>query len=138
MAFGIVTKITERDACSKLFNQEQELTVVNVDDVKVSKRKENHYYCFVDFRMKDGTEFGVSYSFYKEDGVFKCGTSSKLYHLMKGFLDLNPLTCKGLTFDKSDIDDALLNKKFLASAIVQSVGGKNYPYIICKKVIENE
>ena len=88
-----------------------------------------------DFDCYD-TECGES--FYLEDGKFKCGTSSKLYNLMKGFLDLNPLTCVGLTFDKSDIDETLLNKKFIASAFVQSVGGKNYPYIVCEKVIEND
>ena len=57
---------------------------------------------------------------------------------MKGFLNLNELDCVGLTFDKSDIDATLKDKKFIASAIVQSVGGKNYPYIVCEKVIEDE
>lgn len=88
-----------------------------------------------DFEMEDGTQFGASYSFYR-DNEFKCGTSSKLYHLLEGFLDLNPLTDIGLTFNEPDIRETLLGKKFIASAIVQSVGGKNYPYIICEKVIE--
>ena len=136
MAINILKKITEQDACSLLMKQEQELHVVNVDDIKESTRKENQYYCYIDFEMKDGTQFGASYSFYLQDGVFKCGTSSKLYYLLKGFLDLNPLTDVGLTFDKADIAETILNKRFLASAIVQSVGGKNYPYIVCNKVIE--
>ena len=136
MAINILKKITEQDACSLLMKQEQELHVVNVDDIKESTRKENQYYCYIDFEMKDGTQFGASYSFYLEDGVFKCGTSSKLFYLMKGFLNLNPLTDVGLTFDKNDIAETILNKRFLASAIVQSVGGKNYPYIVCNKVIE--
>lgn len=136
MAINILKKITEQDACSLLMKQEQELHVGNVDDIKESTRKENQYYCYIDFEMKDGTQFGASYSFYLEDGVFKCGTSSKLFYLMKGFLNLNPLTDVGLTFDKNDIAETILNKRFLASAIVQSVGGKNYPYIVCNKVIE--
>lgn len=135
MAIEVLKKINEKDACSILIKKEQELSVVRIDNVKESTRKENQYYLYVDFEMEDGTQFGVSYSFYLEDGLFKCGTSSKLYHLLKGFLDLNPLTDIGLTFNKSDIDETLTNKKFLASAIVQSVGGKNYPYIICEKVI---
>ena len=142
MAINVLKKITEKDACSILMKKQQELTVVNIDEIKESTRKENQYYCYVDFEMEDGTQFGASYSFYLEDEfatpssvLFSCGTSSKLYYLLKGFLDLNPLTDVGLTFQKTDIDDILLNKKFIASAIVQSVGGKNYPYIVCEKVI---
>ena len=138
MAISVLKKISEKDACAILMNQEQELHVVNIDEIKESTRKENQYYCYIDFEMKDGTQFGASYSFYGEDGLFKCGTSSKLYYLLKGFLDLNPLTDIGLTFDKADIDATLKDKKFIASAIVQSVGGKNYPYIVCNKVIQNE
>lgn len=136
MAIEVLKKITEKDACSILLNEKQELVVINIGDIKESTRKENQYYLYVDFEMKNGTQFGVSYSFYLEDGLFKCGTSSKLYHLLKGFLDLNPLTDVGLTFNESDIAETLENKKFLASAFVQSVGGKNYPYLVCKKVIE--
>ena len=116
--------------------KQQQLLVVNVDEIKPSTRKENQYYVYVDFEMEDLTQFGASYSFYLEDGKFKCGTSSKLYYLLKGFLDLNPLTDVGLTFTKDDIAEMLENKLFLASAIVQNVGGKNYPYIVCEKVIE--
>lgn len=138
MAINVLKKINEKDACSILMKNKQELCVVNIDEIKGSTRKENQYYCYVDFEMKDGTQFGASYSFYQEDGMFKCGTSSKLFHLMKGFLNLNELDCVGLTFDKSDISETLKDKKFMASAIVQSVGGKNYPYIICEKVIGND
>lgn len=137
MAIEVLKKITEKDACGILMKNKQELVVVNVDDIKESTRKENQYYCYVDFEMENGTQFGASYSFYLEDGLFKCGTSSKLFYLMKGFLNLNELECVGLTFKKSDISETLLNKKFLASAIVQSVGGKNYPYIVCEKVVGN-
>ena len=136
MAISVLKKINEKDACSILMKEKQEVSIVNVDEIKPSTRKENQYYCYIDFEMKDGTQFGASYSFYLQDGVFKCGTSSKLYYLLKGFLDLNPLTDVGLTFDKADIDATLLNKKFIASVSVQSVGGKNYPYLVCEKVIE--
>ena len=136
MAIEVLKKITEKDACSILMKKQQQLLVVNVDEIKPSTRKENQYYVYVDFEMEDLTQFGASYSFYLEDGKFKCGTSSKLYYLLKGFLDLNPLTDVGLTFTKDDIAEMLENKLFLASAIVQNVGGKNYPYIVCEKVIE--
>ena len=136
MAIKISKKITEYDACSILLKEKQELFVVNVGDIKPSKDKENQYYFYVDYEMKDGTTFGVSYSFYLEDGLFKCGTLSKLFNLMKGLLDSNPLTDKTLDFKDGDIAETILNKKFLASAIVQTVGGKNYPYIVLEKVIE--
>ena len=136
MAIEVLKKITEKDACSILMKDKQQLSVVDIGEIKESTMKENQYYCYVDFEMNDGTQFGVSYSFYLQDGLFKCGTSSKLYYLLKGFLDLNPLTDVGLTFDESDIAEILENKKFIASVIVQSVGGKNYPYLVCEKVIE--
>lgn len=138
MAINVLKKISEKDACSILLKEKQELIVVNVDSIKESTRKENQYYCYVDFEMEDGTQFGASYSFYCDGDLFKCGTSSKLFYLMKGFLGLNPLTDVGLTFDESDIAETILNKKFVASVIVQSVGGKNYPYIVCEKVIDND
>ena len=136
MAFRISKKIKEYDACSILLKEKQELFVFNVGDIKPSKDKENQYYCYVDYEMKDGTKFGVSYSFYLQDGFFKCGTSSKLFNLLKCLLNSNPLTDDSLDFKKDDIVETLLNKKFLASAIVQNVGGKNYPYIVLEKVIE--
>lgn len=136
MAIEVLKKITEKDACGILMKDKQQLSVVDIGEIKESTMKENQYYCYVDFEMNDGTQFGVSYSFYLQDGLFKCGTSSKLYYLLKGFLDLNPLTDVGLTFDESDIAEILENKKFIASVIVQSVGGKNYPYLVCEKVIE--
>lgn len=138
MAFNVLKKITEKDACSILMKEKQKLLIYNIGEIKKSTRKENQYYCFIDFEMMDGTKFGASYSFYLQDGLFKCGTSSKLYNLLKGFLDLNPLNDVGLTFNESDIDATLKNKVFLASAMVQSVGGKNYPFIVCEKVIEND
>ena len=64
MAISVLKKITEKDACSILLKKEQELTVVNIDEIKPSTRKENQYYCYIDFEMKDGTQFGASYSFY--------------------------------------------------------------------------
>ena len=135
MAISVLKKITEKDACSILMKQKQQLSVVNIGEIKPSTRKENQYYFYVDFEMEDGTQFGASYSFYGENGMFKCGTSSKLFCLMKGFLNLNELDCVGLTFDESDIADTLDNQLFIASAVVQSVGGKNYPFIVCEKVI---
>lgn len=136
MVIKILKKINEKEACSLLMKEEQVLSIINIDEIKESTRKENQYYFYVDYEMEDGVQFGVSYTFSSENGLFKCRTSSKLYFLLKGFLDLNPLTDVELTFNESDITETLLNKKFIASSIIQSVGGKNYPYIICKKVIE--
>lgn len=141
MAMKISKKITEYDACSILLKEKQELFVVNVSEIKKStkeKAKENQYYCHIDYEMKDGTQFGVSYTFYLEDGLFKCGTLSKLFNLMKCLLDSNPLTDKTLDFKDGDIAETILNKRFVASAVVQNIGGKNYPYIVLEKVIAND
>lgn len=129
-------KINEKEACSILMKKPQELKIFNIGNVKPSKRKQNQYYCFIDYKLGDDKTFGISYSFYLKDGEYECSSSSKLYNLMKGFLDLNPLSTVGLTFNADDIRETLLNKVFLASVKIESVGGKNYPYITCEKVIE--
>ena len=81
MAISVLKKITEKDACSILMKNKQEVCIVNVDEIKESTRKENQYYCYVDFEMKDGTQFGASYSFYLEDEgsatIYKC---AKLFY----------------------------------------------------------
>ena len=130
-------KITEKDACSILMKEPQQLQIFNIGDVKPSKRKQNQYYCFVDYKLGDDKTFGISYSFYLNDsGEYECSSSSKLYNLMRGFLNLNPFSTVGLSFDAEDIRETLLNKVFLASVKIESVGGKNYPYITCDKVIK--
>lgn len=139
MAIKISKKISEHDACNILLKEKQELLVFNVSEIKKStkeKARENQYYCHIDYKMKDGTKFGVSYTFYLIGDMFKCGTSSKLFNLMKGLLDSNPLTDDDMEFEKNDIAETLLNKKFVASAIVQNIGGKNHPYIVLEKVVE--
>ncbi len=138
MAIEIIkkNKINEKEACKMLMENPQTLYIYNVGDVRPSTRKENQYYCYVDFRMEDGTFFGISYSFNSKNGKFECGTSSKLYALMSGFLQLNPFTSNGLSFDAHDISETLLNHEFLASVKFESIGGRNYPYITCERVIE--
>ena len=72
MAIEISKKITEKDACSILLKEKQELLVVNVSEIKKStkeKAKENQYYCHIDYEMEDHTKFGVSYTFYLVDDV---------------------------------------------------------------------
>lgn len=138
MAIEISKKITEKDACGILLKEKQELLVVNVSEIKKSTKGNddgNKYYFHIDYKMEDGTKFGVSYTIYLVDGVFKCGTLSKFFNLMKGLLDSNPLTDDDMKFKEDDIAETILNKKFLASAIVQNIGGKNYPYIVLEKVI---
>ena len=51
MAINVLKKINEKDACSILMKEKQELFVVNVDEIKPSTRRENQYYCYVDFEI---------------------------------------------------------------------------------------
>ena len=103
--------------------------------IKPSKRKAGQFYCFIDFRMSDGTTFGISYSFNRNNDKYFCGTSSKLYNLLSGFLDVNPLITNGLSFEDGDIEKVLLNKEFISSVKIVNIGGNNYPYIVCESVI---
>ena len=44
MAISVLKKINEKDACSILMKEKQEVSIVNVDEIKPSTRKENQYY----------------------------------------------------------------------------------------------
>lgn len=129
-------KIKEQEACERLYEDPQGLKIFNVSPIRPSKRNDRQFYCFVDFKMDDGTTFGISYSFYFKNGKFTCGASSKLYNLMSGFMDLNPLTTKALSFDDvKDIEEVLLGKEFYPSIKIENIGSNSYPYIICEMII---
>ena len=137
MAFKIENKIHEKDAVEKIFNQPCTLQVVGVDEIKASERWENQFYMYIKYAFEDGTRFDASYSFYmNNDGTYKCTSSSKLYALLKTFLHLNPLRNKKVDFEYDDICELLENKKFIATAVVQSIGRNNQLYIVAKDVIE--
>ena len=138
MAFKIETKIKEKDAVEKLYNNPTTLQVVGVDEIKKSEKWENQFYFYVKYAFEDGTRFDASYSFYKNHcgGGYKCTSSSKLYALLKTFLHLNPLTDKKVDFEYNDVCELLENKKFVATAVVQTIGGNNQLYIVAKDVIE--
>ena len=130
-------KIKEHEACEILYNNPQELHIYNVGKIMPSQRRAGQYYCFVDFRMEDGTTFGISYSFNRNNDKYFCGASSKLYNLMGGFMGLNPLNDTAFKFeDVDDIEQVLLHKLFFASIKIVNIGGKAYPYIVCERVIE--
>ena len=78
MAFVINNKITEKEAMEKIYEKPTMLHVVNVGDIKKSDRYENQYYFYGDYEFEDGTKFGASYTFYKDNnGTYKCSNSSK-------------------------------------------------------------
>ena len=130
-------KIKEHEACEILYNNPQELHIYNVGKIMPSQRRAGQYYCFVDFRMQDGTTFGISYSFNRNNDKYFCGASSKLYNLMGGFMDLNPLNDTAFTFeDVDDLKDVLIDTEFMPSIKIVNVGGKAYPYIVCVRVID--
>ena len=64
MVIKILKKINEKEACSLLMKEEQVLSIINIDEIKESTRKENQYYFYVDYEMEDGVQFGVSYFFF--------------------------------------------------------------------------
>lgn len=129
-------KIKEQEACEILYDNPQILRIFNISPIRPSKRRNGQFYCFVDFKMGDGTIFGISYSFNFKNGKYVCGASSKLYALMMGFMDINLLTTKALSFDDiGDIKDILDGKEFIPSIKLENIGGNIRPYIICEEVI---
>ena len=137
MVFNIKRQINEKDAVERIYKNPTTLNVVGMDDIKPSDTYENQYYFHVKYQFEDGTRFDASYSFYKtNDGKYTCTSSSKLYALLKTFLHLNPLYDKSVDFEYNDVYELLENKKFVATAIVQTIGSNNHLYIVAKDVIE--
>ena len=86
--------------------------------------------------MENGYKFGISYTFdMVSDDEFECTTYSKLFVLIKSFLDIDEDKCSGINFGKKDIHNILLKKEFIATAEFRDVYGKSIPYIIVKKVL---
>ena len=143
MAFKIVNKqesnknkkIKEHEACEILYENPQHVKIFNVGKIMPSQRKAGQFYCYVDYELEDGRTFGISYSFNRNGRGYFCGVSSKLYNLLSGFLDLNPLSATGLFFEDGDIEEALLNKEFIPSIKFANIGGNVYPFIISDGVI---
>ncbi len=144
MAFKIINKqesnknkkIKEHEACRILYENPQYVRIFNVSKIRPSQKRAEQFYCYVDYELEDGRTFGISYSFNRNGGGYFCGVSSKLYNLLSGFLDLNPLTANGLAFEDGDIEEALLNKEFFPSIKIANIGGNAYPYIVCERVID--
>lgn len=85
--------------------------------------------------MKDGLKFGISYTFdLIEADEFECKSYSKLFVLVKDFLEIDEKTCEGIRFSKNDLHNVLLKKEFLATVEFRETYGKTVPYIIVKKV----
>ena len=78
MALEFISGLTEAEFYDMLSKEPQKLRVVNVSDVRQSKRKADDYFFYVDFMgTSTGQEMGVAYGI-KKIKVLKINTSSHL------------------------------------------------------------
>lgn len=136
MAIKVLNKINQNEACLKLINNPQKLKIESITSIKQTTYNPEKFYFYINFLMEDGFKFGVSYTFDLIDGdEFQCTTYSKLFVLVKNFLDIDEENCGGIHFSKNDMRKLLLKKEFLATAEFRDAYGKTVPYIIVKKVL---
>lgn len=135
MAIKILEKISENDACLELKYKPQILKIKFISKIKPSSLGDDRYYFFINYEMEDGRKFGVSYVFDKEDDYYTCKSRSKLFNLVKGFLDIDETTSNGIGFTRDDLMKLLLNKKFLATAEFREIYGNTFPYICVVNVL---
>ena len=136
MAIKVLKKIDMIEACKKLEKNPQNLIIDTITPIKQTTYNPEKFYFYINFLMEDGSKFGMSFTFNLIDGdEFECTTFSKLFVLVKDFLDIDEKTCGGLRFSKNDLRKVLLKKEFLATAEFREAYGKNVPYIIVKKIL---
>ena len=136
MAIKVLKKIDQNEACKKLEESPQKLIIQSITPIKQTTYNPLKYYFYINFLMEDGSKFGISYTFdLVDDDEYECTTYSKLFVLVKDFLEIDEKNCSGLHFAKYDLHNLLLKKEFLASAEFRETYGKTVPYITVKKVL---
>lgn len=136
MAIKVLKRVDQKEACSKLEKNPQNLKIISITPIKQTTYNPEKFYFYINFLMEDGSKFGMSYTFdLVDDNEYECSTYSKLFVLVKKFLDIDEDSCGGLHFAKNDLHTLLLKKEFLATAEFRETYGKSVPYIIVKKIL---
>ena len=136
MTIKVLKTINQIEACEILEKNPQKLKVHSVTPIKQTNYNPEKFYFYVNFLMEDGSKFGINYSFDMVNSEeFECTTYSKLFVLVKEFLNVDENSCGGIRFSKSDLHDVLRNKEFLATAEFREVYGKEIPYIKVVKIL---
>lgn len=129
-------KLDNKTALKMLYDEPQILHVKKVNELRPSKIAENSYYFFVDLQMEDGQEFGISYTVQlNEYDEIWCSNGSKLFALLKGFLNINSFDYKGISLTMDDITETLSNKTFLAKCEAHTYGGKIHLYLVSEEEV---
>lgn len=123
-------------ALRMLCEEPQLVKVIRVDELRQStKGNQDSSYFYVDFELPSGKKFGVSYTVNPDEyGEIWCSNGSKLFALLKGLLNINEFDYKGISLTKTDIDETLMNKTFIASGVVHTFGGDNHIYLTSEMV----
>lgn len=135
MSIKVLKKINPIKACMELEDNPQKLVIESITPIKQTNYNPEKFYFYINFLMENGSKFGVSYTFDMiDDDEFECTTYSKLFVLVKEFLNIDENACAGLRFSKNDLYDVLLKKEFLATSEFREAYGKSVPYIKVLKI----
>ena len=136
MAIKIVKRINQNEACKILEKENQNLKIESITPIKQTTYNPEKFYFYINFLMEDGSKFGVSYTFDMIDNdEFECTTYSKLFVLVKKFINMDENSCSSLRFSEKDLRNLLIKKEFLATAEFREVYGKSIPYIEAIKIV---
>ena len=135
MAIKVLKKISEKDACLELEEKSEILTIKAIGKIGQSKFGEDKYYFYITYEFEDGRTLKISYLFDKKEDYYSCTSRSKLFEILKGFLEINKYECNGVDFERDDLIELLLNKRFLATAEFREIYGNSFPYIIVLDVL---
>lgn len=140
MALEFISGLTEAEFYDMLSKEPQKLRVVNVSDVRQSKRKADDYFFYVDFMITaTGQEMGVAYGIKKDKSAedkYIIPSGSKLYKIMEYVHGLYGKDLERIALNQDDIHESLDDLEAVFTAKKEKAGKTTYYVLIPVKQVQ--
>ena len=134
MALEFISGLTEAEFYDMLSKEPQKLKVVNVSDVRQSKRNANDYFFYIDFMITaTGQEMGVAYGIKKDTATedkYIIPSGSKLYKIMEYVHGLYDKDLERIALNQADLHESLDNLEAIFTAKKEKAGKTTYYVLI--------
>ena len=134
MALEFISGLTEAEFYDMLSKEPQKLKVVNVSDVRQSKRNANDYFFYIDFMITStGQEMGVAYGIKKDaaaEDKYIIPSGSKLYKIMEYVHGLYDKDLERIALNQADLHESLDNLEAIFTAKKEKAGKTTYYVLI--------
>ena len=134
MALEFISGLTEAEFYDMLSKEPQKLKVVNVSDVRQSKRNANDYFFYIDFMITStGQEMGVAYGIKKDTATedkYIIPSGSKLYKIMEYVHGLYDKDLERIALNQADLHESLDNLEAIFTAKKEKAGKTTYYVLI--------